>query len=232
MPPISLIKSSSGIFLFFCCLRQGYTLAQAGLKLVALLLPQLSTYWDHRHTPPCPTQELPNLPATRWGHLPFSESACSCWSKWRVSLTHTLQSSPSLGFPPMIISFLHYDHFLAFALSSHERTNGLYCLLSKPLKFLFYLIFFFLRQGLKNPHLFLWGWCSSPWHQIKYSIPPPANLSCNTPFKKKQKQLFWSNLLQFLNQAKLFSSQRVCTYLFIVLEILLRLSVTFPCLLK
>lgn len=57
--------------------------------------------------------------------------------------THTLQSSPSFGFPPMIISSLHYDHFLAFALSSHEHTNGLYCLLSKPLKFLFYLIFFF-----------------------------------------------------------------------------------------
>lgn len=145
---------------FFCCLRQGYTLAQAGLKLVALLLPQLSAYWDHRHTPPCPTQELPtgpfNLPATRWGHLPFSESACSCWSKWRVSLTHTLQSSPSLGFPPIIISFLHYDHVLTFALSFHEQMGFTVCS-QNPLIFYFIWFFFFFFDKVWKIHTFSFG---------------------------------------------------------------------------
>lgn len=52
--------------------------------------------------------------------------------------THISQSRPmSFGLPPMIISFLPYDQFLAFALSSHECTNGLYYLLSKPLHFIF-----------------------------------------------------------------------------------------------
>lgn len=131
--------------------------------------------------------------STRWGHLPSSESACSCWCKWRASLHLYFVVQPFFRLPSYDY-FLHYDHFLAFTLSSHERTNGLYCLLSKPLKFLF----LHLQTYLATLH-----------------------------FKKK----FFFEALQFLNQAK-FSSQRVCTYLFIVLEILLHLLVTFPCLLK
>lgn len=61
-----------------------YNIAQAGLKLMTILLPQLSGCWDYRHEPSCPavpiTSTMTLTSIFRFGNqrLKISYRAASC----------------------------------------------------------------------------------------------------------------------------------------------------------